>query len=91
MATTSQAIPQDVAAEVRTRRHTAGITQAELAGLADCSLAFIGNVEAGYTPRRSPTLARILKVLDRVNDSDPASTRGRVKESAEDGDGRDKG
>jgi predicted transcriptional regulator len=88
MATTSQPIREDVAAEVRTRRQAAGLTQAQLARLADCSLAFVGNLEAGYMPRRSPTLARILAVLDDMNDNDPATTRGRVEESAEDGDGR---
>ena len=49
--------------ELREKRLRLGLTQAQLANLAGCSLSMIGALEAGAVPRRSPTLARIHDVL----------------------------
>jgi predicted transcriptional regulator len=53
--------------ELRTARERAGITRAELARLAGCSLTFLANVEQGAVPRRSPTLDRVWAMLDDEN------------------------
>ena len=50
-----------------------GLSQPQLAGLASCSVAFVGNLERGYIPNRSDVLPRILAVLD--NGVDPAGNR----------------
>lgn len=65
MATTTSKPPagDETAAEIGDRRRQIGLTQTALATLAGCSLAFLGNLEHGYVPRRSPTLERILEVL----------------------------
>ena len=52
------------AEEVRAARRRAGITRAELARLAGCSLTFLANVEQGAVPRRSPTLDRVRAALE---------------------------
>lgn len=49
--------------EIRAARLDRGMSQAALAGLAKCSVAFVGNLEAGYIPKRSDVLPRILAVL----------------------------
>ncbi len=57
----------------------AGLTQRELAQLADCSLAWVGNAEGGYVPRTSPTLVRVLEALEALNDVGPATNGAEVK------------
>lgn len=52
-------------AELRQRRKAAGLTQAELARRADCSLSIVGQFEAGAIPKRSTVLARVLSALAR--------------------------
>lgn len=53
--------------ELRAARERAGLTRAELAQLADCSLAHIANCEHGAVPRHSPTLDRVWALLDEKN------------------------
>jgi predicted transcriptional regulator len=50
-------------AELRQTRERVGLTRAQLAGLAGCSLSMLGAIEAGAVPRRSPTLDRVRAVL----------------------------
>jgi predicted transcriptional regulator len=52
------------ASELRAERERAGLTRAQLAGLAGCSLSTITNIEHGAVPRRSPTLDRVWAVLN---------------------------
>jgi transcriptional regulator with XRE-family HTH domain len=67
-------------------RKRAGLTQAQVARAANCSLAFIGQLEAGVLPRRSEVLPRVIAVL---NDASPAGEPGSVTTSAGVGDGRE--
>ncbi|MGI8845693.1 MAG: helix-turn-helix domain-containing protein [Thermoleophilaceae bacterium] len=50
--------------ELRNARLAAGLTQAQLAVRADCSLGSLGNMEAGAIPRRSAVLERVQAILD---------------------------
>lgn len=52
--------------DVRARRQALGLSQVRLAGLAGCCPAHVGQIEAGYRPKRGDALARIVEVLDRV-------------------------
>ena len=60
----------------------AGLTQQQLAELAQCSIAYVRLIEAGYRPARSVARARLLRVLSergyvRTNDDErPAATPG---------------
>jgi predicted transcriptional regulator len=54
---------------LRSWRRSAGLTQRQLAGLAGCSLAWIAAAEGGYIPKRSPTLSRVLDVLEEATES----------------------
>jgi transcriptional regulator with XRE-family HTH domain len=45
------------------RREQSGLTRAQLACIADCSLAHLSNLEAGAVPRSSAVLDRVLVVL----------------------------
>jgi len=49
--------------DLRAARQEAGLTRADLARLVGCSLASLGNLEAGAIPRRSAVLERVLAVL----------------------------
>lgn len=55
-------------AELRARRKAAGLTQAELARAADCSLSIIGHFEAGAIPKRSAVLLNVLAALSARED-----------------------
>lgn len=44
-------------------RQRAGLTRAQLAHLAGCSLASLANIEQGAIPKRSAVLKRALAVL----------------------------
>ena len=48
---------------LRERRKRAGLTQQELAHLADVSRSTVRMLEAGYEPQRSMVLARIERAL----------------------------
>lgn len=48
---------------LREARVEAGLTRAQLAAAADCSLAWIANFEQGAAPKRSDVLPRVLSVL----------------------------
>jgi len=56
--------PASAGSDLRSKRLEAGLTQAELAGKAGCSLTFLANCESGYIPKKSPTYARILEALE---------------------------
>jgi transcriptional regulator with XRE-family HTH domain len=53
---------------LRAARESAGITRAQLAGLAGCSLASLAAIEQGATPRRSLVLDRAWAALNAVNE-----------------------
>lgn len=55
-----------IAEELRAQRRQAGLTQAQLAGLAGCSLSMLAAIEGGAVPRVSPTLERIQAVLTAI-------------------------
>jgi len=54
---------EDLARAVTERRKQAGLTQADLAALADCSVRFIGALEAGKPTVRLDKLGAVLAVL----------------------------
>jgi len=78
--------------ELRRARERLGLTRAQLATLAGCSLASLGNIEAGAVPRRSRVLARAWEAIDRMgersgdasqNDADPSGGRVGVTKKAD--------
>jgi transcriptional regulator with XRE-family HTH domain len=61
---------------LRSARKRAGLTRAQLAQLADCSLASLANIEQGAVPKHSAVLERALAIinerdLDRASQGDP--------------------
>lgn len=66
MATTTSS----VADEIRAGRTGLGLSQAALAGMAGCSIAFLGNLERGYVPARSEVIPRLLAAIDAYNDDE---------------------
>jgi transcriptional regulator with XRE-family HTH domain len=56
--------PEQVGAELRAARERAGLTRAQLAARAGCSMSMLGDIEAGAVPRRSAVLGRVQAVLD---------------------------
>lgn len=67
--------------ELRAARQRAGLTRAQLAALAGCSLAQLGNLEQGAIPRRSAVLGRARAVIASYNDARPADQPGAVTTS----------
>jgi predicted transcriptional regulator len=55
-----------VGQRLRSRRDELGVSRAALAGLANCSVAFLANVEQGYSPKRSRALQQAWAALDRI-------------------------
>lgn len=53
----------EIGAIVRARRKTLGVTQAELAGLADVGARFVVELERG---KETLELGKVLRVLDRL-------------------------
>ncbi len=53
----------NVAVELRELRLRVGMTQAQLASRAECSLSMIAVIEAGAVPRRSAVVGRLRAVL----------------------------
>jgi transcriptional regulator with XRE-family HTH domain len=56
---------------LRARRLALGITRAQLAHRARCSLAFLASVEQGYTPKTSAALDRAFAALDAADELEP--------------------
>ena len=54
-----------IGANLREARERAGLTRAQLAALAGCSLASLGNIEQGAVSRESRVLAAALEAIDR--------------------------
>ena len=72
-----------VAGPLRARRLAAGVSQRQLAALAECSETMIRQLEGGYTPSYSDVLGRIARALNTLDtDEDPARQPGLVKTSA---------
>jgi len=59
--------------DLREARTRLGVSRAELAGLADCSMAALGNIEQGAVPKRSRVLERAWQALDSVKRTYPPS------------------
>jgi transcriptional regulator with XRE-family HTH domain len=66
--------------DLRAARKRAGLTRAELAILAGCSMASLGNIEAGVIPKRSAVRESAWAVIDSLNDNDARSKDAAVKE-----------
>jgi predicted transcriptional regulator len=49
---------------VRVRREQLGLTRAQLAARAGCSLTYLQNIEAGVIPKLSLVMPRVEAVLD---------------------------
>lgn len=49
--------------DLRRLREEAGLTRAQLAALADCSLTALGNIEQGAVPKRSRVLEAALATI----------------------------
>jgi transcriptional regulator with XRE-family HTH domain len=54
---------RSIAEQIRADRKSVGISQRELALLAECSVATIANLESGLVPNRGQVLPRVLKTL----------------------------
>jgi len=70
--------------DLRAERERAGLTRADLAARVDCSLAMLGNLEAGAIPKRSAVLERVYAVLAALNDERRVHQPGAVTISPED-------
>lgn len=55
---------EGVQANLRERREALKLSQVDLAIRADCSPGFIAQTEAGYIPKRSKVMGRVLAALD---------------------------
>ncbi|MBN1608661.1 MAG: helix-turn-helix domain-containing protein [Polyangiaceae bacterium] len=64
---------------IRKARQRAGLSQQRLAELAGCSVSMVALLDGGYEPAQSNVLTRVLEVL---NDDDPAGNGADVQESA---------
>lgn len=52
--------------ELRLRRTRLGLSRAELAAAAECSLSTVSNIEQGAVPRRGYALERMRAALNRL-------------------------
>lgn len=57
-------IDADQAGDVRDKRLRLGLSQQEVAELAGCSIAMVRLLEQGWRPKESPTLERVVEVLE---------------------------
>ena len=64
---------QQIAADIAGRRKAAGLSQARLAGAAECSRATVAMIEGGYVPKRSEVIPRIERVLNAILNNDAAA------------------
>ncbi len=71
MATTNTGL---VGRDLRATRRRAGVSRAQLANLAGCSLASLANIEQGAVPRRSRVLEDAFAALAVIND--PSTSEG---------------
>ena len=55
-----------VGRELRAAREAAGLTRAQLAGMAECSLSSLDAIEQGAVPKRSAVLERAFAVLEEM-------------------------
>jgi transcriptional regulator with XRE-family HTH domain len=58
---------------LRATRKALGMTRAQLAAAAECSIASLGFIEAGAVPRRSQVLDRAWRVLDALSEIEPGA------------------
>lgn len=56
--------------DIRQRRRALGVSQLELAQLAECSPAMVGLLDRGYRPHRSAVLDRVNAVLNHSTSND---------------------
>lgn len=66
MTTTTETVATDgavIQGRIRDRREALGLTRADLARAARCSLTTVQNFECGLIPRRGVVLARVERVL----------------------------
>lgn len=63
------------------RRRAIGLTQAQLAQAAGCSVQFIEKLEAGAIPKRSRVLPAVLAILDALNSEAAPAQDGFAKTS----------
>jgi transcriptional regulator with XRE-family HTH domain len=73
LTTTQRTTIPAAASELRTARERVGLTRAQLAGLAGCSLSTITNIEHGAVPRRSAILDRLQAILDGMSSQEEGS------------------
>jgi predicted transcriptional regulator len=65
---------------LREQRKAAGLTQQQLAHLAECSLSYIALLEHGYTPKSgSAVMPRLRRVLLSTRNEGPTTNRTLVK------------
>jgi predicted transcriptional regulator len=57
--------------DLRGRRQALKLSRVAVATLASCSPAHVGQLEAGYRPKRGDAVERIAQVLDRVEREAP--------------------
>lgn len=65
MTTTTRSLPT-VSADIRTRRRNLGLTQADIAVAAKCSVQSVAYFERGWLPARSEKLTQVLRTLERL-------------------------
>ena len=70
---------------LRAARERLGVSRAQLAGLADCSLASLERIEHGACPRRSRVLAQAWAALAELkNEQRPGCNQGAEENQADD-------
>jgi len=81
MRVTATTNTNNVGQSLREAREHVDLTRAQLAELASCSIASLGNIEQGAVPKRSQVLEDALAAIARVNDERRAYEPGAVQES----------
>lgn len=66
---------------IREARHRAGLSQQQVAELANCSVAYVRMIDSGYRPNKSSeAYSRVLAVLDHEKGERPAVEPGARKD-----------
>ena len=52
--------------ELRATRNRLGLSRSKLAGVAGCSPAYLGMLEAGYQPARGDVYREVVETLERL-------------------------